>query len=95
MFEAISSVSGVLILIVILYTFRKNVKQVQEELPEVVGSVIRPAVKAAKQLELVVTTNCNENTVDLAKRTHEVRGELDTLGIPSVKDAEAYILGLK
>ena len=95
MFEAMSSISGVLILIVILYTFRKNVKQVQEELPEVVGSVIRPAVKAAKQLELVVTTNCNENTVDLAKRTHEVRNQLDELNLPSVQDAEAYILGLK
>ncbi len=92
---AISSVSGVLILIVILYTFRKNIKQVQEELPEVVGSVIRPAVKAAKQLELVVTTNCNENTVDLAKRTHEVRNQLDELNLPSVQDAEAYILGLE
>ena len=92
---AISSVSGVLILIVILYTFRKNIKQVQEELPEVVGSVIRPAVKAAKQLELVVTTNCNENTVDLAKRTHEIRNQLDELNLPSVQDAEAYILGLK
>ena len=95
MFEAISSVSGVLILIVILYTFRRNVKQVQEELPEVVGSVIRPAVKAAKQLDLVVTTNCNENTVDLAKRTYEVRKQLDELNLPSIQDAEAYILGLK
>ena len=95
MFELVSSISGVMVLVICLYTFRKNVKQVQEELPEVVGSVIRPAVKAAKQLELVVTTNCNENTVDLAKRTHEVRNQLDELNLPSVQDAEAYILGLK
>ena len=95
MFELISSISGVLILIIILYTFRKNVKQVQEELPEVVGSVIRPAVKAAKQLDFIVTTNCNENTVDLAKRTYDVRSRLNELNLPSVQEAEAYILGLK
>jgi hypothetical protein len=93
MFEV--SIASVVLVVILLYTFRKNIKQVQEELPELASHLSRPVLKGAKQLDLIVTTNCNENTVDLAKRTHAVIEELDGIKIDSIKEAEAYILGLK
>ena len=96
MFEAISISTTTVVLVVFLwYAFRKNVKQLQEQLPDLANNLTRPVLKGAKQLDLIVTANCNENTVDLAKRTAEVRNQLNELNLPSVQEAEAYILGLK
>ena len=94
MFEAIS-ISTVVLVVFLWYVFRKNVKQLQEQLPELANHVTRPVLKGAKQLDLIVTTNCNENTVDLAKRTKAVRDELEAMEVDSIADAEDYILGLK
>ena len=94
MFEAIS-ISTVVLVVFLWYVFRKNVKQLQEQLPDLANSLTRPVLKSAKQLDLIVTTNCNENSVDLFKRTKAVRDELKAMEIDSIADAEDYILGLK
>ena len=94
MFEAIS-ISTVVLVVFLWYIFRKNVKQLQEQLPELANHVIRPVLKGAKQLDLIVTANCNENSIDLFKRTKAVRDELKAMEIDSIADAEDYILGLK
>ena len=94
MFEA-TSISTVILVVFLWYIFRKNVRQVQEQLPELANHVTRPVLKGAKQLDLIVTANCNENSVDLFKRTKAVRDELKAMEIDSIADAEDYILGLK
>ena len=94
MFEAIS-ISTVVLVVFLWYVFRKNVKQLQEQLPDLANNLTRPVLKGAKQLDLIVTTNCNENAVDLFKRTKAVRDELEAMEIDSIADAEDYILGLK
>ena len=96
MFEAISSISITTVVLVVFlwYVFRKNVKQIQEQLPELANNLASPVLKGAKQLDLIVTANCNENTVDLVKRTHAVIEELEGMKLDSIADAEKYILGL-
>ena len=94
MFETIS-ISTVVLVVFLWYVFRKNVKQLQEQLPDLTNNLTRPILKGAKQLDLIVTANCNENTVDLAKRTHAVIEELEGMKLDSIADAEKYILGLK
>ena len=94
MFETIS-VSTVVLVVFLWYVFRKNVNQLQEQLPDLANNLTRSVLKGAKQLDLIVTANCNENTVDLAKRTKAVRDELEAMEIDSIADAEDYILGLK
>ena len=94
MFEAIS-ISTVVLVVFLWYVFRKNVKQLQEQLPELTNHVTRPVLKGAKQLDLIVTANCNENTVDLTKRTHAVLKDLEELEIDSIRDAEKLILGVE
>ena len=79
MFEL--SIASAIVIVALFVIFRKNLKQVQEELPEVASHLIRPVMKGAKQLDLIVTTNCNENTVDLTKRTHAVLKDLEELEI--------------
>ena len=94
MFETIS-ISTVVMVVFLWYVFRKNVKQLQEQLPDLTNNLTRPILKGAKQLDLIVTANCNENTVDLVKRTHAVIEELEGMKLDSIADAEDYILGLK
>lgn len=94
MFEAIS-ISTVVLVVFLWYVFRKNVKQLQEQLPDLANNLTRPVLKGAKQLDLIVTANCNENSIDLFKRTKAVRDELKAMEIDSIADAEDYILGLK
>ena len=93
MFEL--SIASAIVIVALFVIFRKNLKQVQEELPEVASHLIRPVMKGAKQLDLIVTTNCNENTVDLTKRTHAVLKDLEELEIGSIRDAEKLILGVE
>jgi len=94
MFETIS-ISTVVLVVFLWYVFRKNVKQLQEQLPDLTNNLTRPILKGAKQLDLIVTANCNENTVDLVKRTYAVIEELEGMKLDSIADAEDYILGLK
>ena len=94
MFETIS-ISTVVLVVFLWYVFRKNVKQLQEQLPEVASNLMNPVLKGAKQLDLIVTANCNENSIDLFKRTKAVRDELKAMEVESIADAEDYILGLK
>ena len=93
MFEL--SLASAIVFVVLFVIFRKNLKQVSEVLPEVAANLINPVLKGAKQLDLIVTTNCNENTVDLAKRTYAVLKELEELEVKSIADAEAFIRGVK
>ena len=93
MFEL--SIASAIVFVVLFVIFRKNLKQVSEALPEVASNLMNPVLKGANQLDLIVTTNCNENTVDLAKRSYTVLKELEELEVESIHDAEALIRGVK
>ena len=93
MFEL--SIASAIVIVMLFVVFRKNLKQVSEVLPDVASNLVNPILKGANQLDLIVTTNCNENTVDLAKRSYAVLKELEELEVESIHDAEALIRGVK
>ena len=92
MFEL--SIASAIVIVMLFVVFRKNLKQVSEVLPDVASNLVNPILKGANQLDLIVTTNCNENTVDLAKRSYAVLKELEELEVKSIHDAEALIRGV-
>ena len=92
MFEL--SIASAIVIIALFVIFRRNLKQVQEALPEVASNLMTPIMRGANQLDLIVATNCNENTIDLAKRSHEVLRQLEELELEDVKSAEALIRGI-
>ena len=92
MFEL--SIASAIVIVMLFVVFRKNLKQVSEVLPDVASNLVNPILKGANQLDLIVTTNCNENTVDLAKRSYAVLKELEELEVESIHDAEALIRGV-
>lgn len=93
MFEM--SIATAIVIVALFVIFRRNLKQVQEALPEVASNLMTPVLRGANQLDLIVATNCNENTIDLAKRSHEVLRQLEELELEDVKSAEALIRGIK
>ena len=93
MFEL--SIASAIVFVVLFVIFRKNLKQVSEALPEVASNLMNPVLKGANQLDLIVTTNCNENTVNLTKRSYAVLKELEELEVESIAGAEALIRGVK
>lgn len=93
MFEM--SIATAIVIVALFVIFRRNLKQVQEALPEVASNLTTPVLRGANQLDLIVATNCNENTIDLAKRSHKVLRQLEELELEDVKSAEALIRGIK
>ena len=54
----ISNASVVLVLI-LLYVFRNNIKQLSDAAPTITSSLINPDVRAAIRVDHVVATNCD------------------------------------
>ena len=93
MFEM--SIATAIVIVILFVIFRRNLKQVQEALPKVASNLMTPVLRGMNQLDLIVATNCNENTIDLAKRSHEVLRQLEELELEDVKAAEILIRGIK
>ena len=89
MFEAIS-LSGVILVIVLLYVFRKPVKQVANDAPEAVSSVMAAAVKGANQLDSIVSANCLENQYDCVKRVTAIEAAMAEAGITDLDISAKY-----
>ena len=89
MFEM--SVTTVVLVIVILFVFRSNIKQLTAAAPKIAGSLINPAVRAAIHVDHVVSTNCNEAAEELIERNIVVKERLDAKGIKSFEDMDKLI----
>ena len=89
MFEV--SVTTVVLVIVILFVFRSNIKQLTAAAPKIANSVISPAVRAAAHVDHVVATNCNESVLELVERNIVIKEQLDAKGIKSVEDLNKLI----
>ena len=89
MFEV--SVTTVVLVIVILFVFRSNIKQLTAAAPKIANSVISPAVRAAAHIDHVVATNCNESVLELVERNIVIKEQLDAKGIKSVEDLNKLI----
>ena len=89
MFEM--SVTTVVLVIVILFVFRGNIKQLNQAAPKIAGSLINPAVRAAVHVDHVVATNCNEALEELIDRNLVIKERLDVKGIKSLEDVDKLI----
>ena len=89
MFEM--SVSTVVLVIVILFVFRSNIKQLNQAAPKIAGSLINPAIRAAVHVDHVVATNCNEAAEELIDRNIAIKERLDAKGIKSFEDMDKLI----
>ena len=79
------SIATVVLVIVIMYVFRNNIKQLSEAAPKITSSVISPAVRAAIHVDHVVATNCNEAAEELIDRNLAIKERLDAKGVESFK----------
>ena len=89
MFEM--STATVVLVIVILFVFRSNIKQLNQAAPKIAGSLINPAVRAAVHVDHVVATNCNEALEELIDRNLVIKEHLDAKGIKSLEDVDKLI----
>ena len=94
MFEALS-ITTVAITVILLYVFRRPVKQLSNEAPEAISNVMSAAIKGAAQLDTIVSTNCLENQLDCAKRVKAVQDTMKEEKLPNVRDAYNDIMGVK
>ena len=94
MFELISGMSGVIILATCLYVFRRPIKTMTDEAPQVVENVFSTVIKSSKQLDTIVSTNCAENEVDCRVRMKAVVQRIEEEKLPTVSDAYDFVMGL-
>ena len=93
MFELISGMSGVIVLVICLYVFRRPIKTMTDVAPEVVENAFSTVIKSSKQLDTIVSTNCAENEVDCRVRMKAVVQRIKEDELPTVDEAYAFVMG--
>ena len=91
----LSAFASVAMVIVLFYVFRKPVKQVCDQSPEAVSSVITGVIKGANQFESIISTNCMENELECAKRVKVVMDTVKAEKLPNIRDAYNEMMGIK
>ena len=91
----LTAFSSVAMVIVLFYVFRKPVKQVCDQSPEAVSSVITGVIKGANQFESIISTNCMENELECAKRVKVVMDTVKAEKLPNIRDAYNEMMGIK
>ena len=91
----LSAFASVAMVIVLFYVFRKPVKQVCDQSPEAVSSVITGVIKGANQFESIISTNCMENELECAKRVKVVMDAVEAEKLPNIRDAYNEMMGIK
>ena len=91
----LSAFASVAMVIVLFYVFRKPVKQVCDQSPEAISSVISGVVKGANQFESIISTNCMENELECAKRVKVVMDAVKAEKLPNIRDAYNEMMGIK
>ena len=93
--EAITGLSGVIMLVVILYVFRANLKQFNRQAPEVLSNVMNTAVKGSIHLDSVISANGLETELDCARRIKTVEEAFAAEKLSPSRDAYERIMGMK
>ena len=91
----LSAFASVAMVIVLFYVFRKPVKQVCDQSPEAVSSVITGVIKGANQFESIISTNCMENELECAKRVKVVMDTVKAEKLPNIREAYNEMMGIK
>ena len=91
--EAFASLSGVIMIVVLFYIFRKPVKKATDVLPEAVEKVLVATVKGAEQLDSIISTNCAESELDCRLRMKVVVERIKQEELPTVDEAYNFIMG--
>lgn len=79
MFTGISFGAAIVVL-VLIYMFRANIKQLNEQLPEAVSNLTTAAVRATKALDTTVTVNCIEHGAELTARINAAMADIQEMG---------------
>ena len=93
MFELISGMSGIIVLVICLYVFRRPIKTMTDVAPEVVENAFSTVIKSSKQLDTIVSTNCAENEVDCRVRMKAIVQRIKEDELPTVDEAYAFVMG--
>lgn len=88
------SFTSVVIIIIILFVFRRPVKQLTNDMPEVVSNLIKPVVKTTAQLDPIVSVNILENDVRLIKRANIAAKAIEAEGNVNVIEIYNKLKGL-
>ena len=91
----LSAFASVAMVIVLFYVFRKPVKQICDQSPEAVSSVITGVIKGANQFESIISTNCMENELECAKRVKVVMDTVKAEKLPNIREAYNEMMGIK
>lgn len=91
----LTAFSSVITVIIIIYIFRKPIKQFNNEAPEAVSSVMSGAVKGAKYIDDIVTSNVLEGKLECARRVKRVQEAMKQEKLPNIQEAYNEILGIK
>lgn len=86
MFTGIT-LSGVILVAILLFVFRSSVKKANQILPEAVDTALGTVAKSVAALDSVVTVNIIENDVELQHRIAEAEQKIKELG--GIKDINA------
>lgn len=87
--------SSVVMMVVMLYIFRKPIKRATDIAPEAVEKVLIATVKGAEQFDTIVSTNCAENELDCRLRMKVVVERIQSEELPTVNEAYDFIMGKK
>ena len=85
--------SGVVMMVVLLYVFRKPLKTATNIAPQAVEKVLITTVKATEALDSIVSTNCAESELDCRLRMKVVVECIKQEELPSVTEAYNFIMG--
>lgn len=80
------SFTSVAVILIVAWIFRRPIKTLTTEMPEVVSNLIAPAVKATAQLDPIVSVNILENDVRLIKRATIAAKEIEAQGNENVME---------
>ena len=93
--EAITGLSGVILLVVCLYVFRANLKQFNKQAPQVVSNLMNTAVKGSIHLDSVISANGLETELDCARRIKVVEEAFNQEQLSPSYDAYERIMRIK
>ena len=89
MFEM--SITTVVLVAILMYVFRNNIKQITNTAPKIAGSLVSPVVRTAIHVDHMVATGCNEAAEELIDRNIVIKERLDAKGIKSFEDMDKLI----
>ena len=93
--EVFASLSSVVLLVILLYVFRSNVKQFNKQAPEVLSNVMNTAVKGSIHLDSVISANGLEVELDCARRIKVVEEAFNNEQLSPSHKAYERIMGMK